>query len=86
MSTKAERRGLVTIIMAPAPDEQNEVAQRERTVVPTAALICVVSAVSRDITSPVRASSKKAARQPGEMREHIAAQIGDEAFAERSDE
>ena len=56
------------------------------TLAPKADLICVVSAVSRETISPVRAVSKKRRIEPGEMREHGGAQIGDDALAERHHE
>src|ERR1700738_4030009 len=59
-NTKAERRGLVTTIMAPAPTNSTRLRSATDTEAPTAALICVVSAVRREITSPVLAPSKKA--------------------------
>ncbi len=59
-STKDESRGLVTTIMALAPTNSTRLRSAMETEVPTADLTCVVSAVSREITSPVRASSKKA--------------------------
>ena len=72
--------------MALAPTNNTRLRSATETELPTAALICVVSAVSREITSPVLASSKKAARQRGHVRENVAAQIGDDALAERGDE
>ena len=59
-STKADRRGLDTTIMTPAPTNSTKLRRATETDVPAAALTCVVSAVSREITSPVLASSKKA--------------------------
>ena len=60
-STKADSRGLVTTIMTLAPTNSTKLRKATDTEEPTAALICVVSAVSREITSPVLASSKKSA-------------------------
>ena len=60
-STKAESRGLVTTIMTLAPMNSTQLRSATETEDPTLALICVVSAVSREIISPVLASSKKAA-------------------------
>ena len=60
-STNADNRGLVTTIMALAPTNSTTLRSATETEVPTAALICVVSAVSRETTSPVLASSKKSA-------------------------
>ena len=85
-STKADSRGLVTTIMAAAPRNSTRLRSATDTEEPTAALIWVVSAVSREIISPVLAWSKKAADSDGEMGEHVAAQIGDDALAERGDE
>ena len=53
---------------------------------PTADLIWVVSAVSRDTSSPLRAESKNAGRQRDQMREHVAPEIGDDALADRHDQ
>ena len=58
-STKAERRGLVTTIMAPAPMNSTKLRSAMETYVPAAALTCVVSAVSRESISPDLAWSKK---------------------------
>ncbi len=60
-STKPESRGLVTTIMTAAPRNSIRLRSAIETEAPTVALICVVSAVSRDITSPVLAVSKNAA-------------------------
>ena len=57
-STKAESRGLVTTIMVAAPMNSTRLRSAIDTEAPTAALIWVVSAVSRDIISPVLAWSK----------------------------
>ncbi len=57
-STKAESRGLVTTIMAVAPTKRTKLRKAIETEAPTAALIWVVSAVSREISSPLLASSK----------------------------
>ena len=61
MSTKAESFGLVKIIRPTAPTNRNRLRRASAAVVLKAAFICVVSAVSRDINSPMRAVSKKAA-------------------------
>ena len=53
---------------------------------PTADLICVVSAVRREIISPVCAWSKKAGDSAVRCANTSRAQIGDDAFAERRDE
>jgi hypothetical protein len=59
-STKADSCGLVTTIMMLAPTNRTKLRSAIETDVPAAALIWVVSAVRREITSPVLASSKKA--------------------------
>ena len=53
---------------------------------PTALLICVVSAVSREMISPVLAAVEERGRQRGQVREHGRAQIGDDALADDGDE
>ena len=60
-STNADSRGLLTTIMTLAPINSTKFRNATETELPTAALICVVSAVNREINSPVLASSKKAA-------------------------
>ncbi len=60
MSTKPDSRGLVTTIMNEAPRNRTRLRSATETDEPTAALIWVVSAVSRETISPVLASSKKA--------------------------
>ena len=57
-STKAESRGLVTTIIAAAPMKRTELRRAMETEAPTAALIWVVSAASREISSPLLAASK----------------------------
>ena len=52
ISTSNDSFGLVTIIMATAPTRITMLRKAWLIVVLAAALICVVSAVSRDITSP----------------------------------
>ena len=69
-STKPDSRGLVTTIMAAAPTNSTRLRSAIDTEAPTADLIWVVSAVSRDISSPVLAVSKKAGDKRGEMGEH----------------
>ena len=59
-STKPDSFGLVITIMAVAPMNSIKLRSAIDTDAPTAALICVVSAVSRDTSSPERAESKKA--------------------------
>ena len=46
--------------MAAEPTNSRRLRSATDTEVPTALLICVVSAVSRDVSSPVRAVSKNA--------------------------
>ncbi len=60
-STKAESFGLVTTIMTLAPRNRTQLRNATEMEDPTLALIWVVSAVSREIISPVLASSKNAA-------------------------
>ena len=59
-STNSDRRGLVTTIMAAEPKNSTTLRSATETDEPTALLICVVSAVSREVISPVLALSKKA--------------------------
>ena len=59
-STKPDSRGLVTTIIATAPMNSITLRSAIETDAPTADLICVVSAVSREINSPERAESKNA--------------------------
>ena len=62
-STNSDRRGLVTTIMVAAPTNSTKLRSATDTAEPTAALIWVVSAVSRDTISPVFTISKKAAER-----------------------
>ena len=82
----ADRRGLVTTIMAAAPTNSTRLRNAIETEAPTADLIWVVSAVSREISSPVLARVEEGGRKRGEMGEHVGAQVGDDALAERGDE
>jgi len=59
-STKPESRGLVMTIMVVAPMNSIRLRSAIETEAPTADLIWVVSAVSREISSPLRAESKNA--------------------------
>ncbi len=61
MSTNPESRGLVTTIMVAEPKKSTRLRSAIDTEAPTADLICVVSAVSRETSSPDRAVSKKEA-------------------------
>ena len=56
------------------------------TLAPATALICVVSAVSREAISPERLRSKKSMPSAGEMAEDIGAQVGDDPLAKPGDE
>ena len=58
-STKVERRGLVATIIAPAPMNRTRLRSATEIDEPTADFTCVVSAVSRDMISPVWVRSKK---------------------------
>ena len=71
--------------MVAAPTNSTRLRNAIETDAPTADLIWVVSAVSRDIISPVCALSKNDADSAREMREHVVAQIRDDALAERGD-
>ena len=55
-------------------------------VAPTADLICVVSAVSRETISPDCDRVEEGRRQPRHMGEHVLAQIRHDPLAERDDE
>ncbi len=58
--TKPESRGLVITIIAVAPTNSITLRSAVDTDAPTADLIWVVSAVRREISSPLRAESKNA--------------------------
>ncbi len=60
-STKPDSRGLVTTIMVAEPTNSTRLRSAIDTEAPTAALSWVVSAVSREISSPVLAVSKNGA-------------------------
>src|ERR1700737_4091981 len=60
--TRPDNRGLVITIMMVAPTNSMKLRSAIETEAPTADLICVVSAVSREISSPERGERKK----PGE--------------------
>ena len=85
-STNTDSRGLVTTIMTTEPMNSTRLRSATDTDVPTALLICVVSAVSREMISPVLARVEEGGRQHGQVREHGGAQVGDDALAERGDE
>ena len=57
-STNSDSRGLVTTIITAPPRNSIKLRSAIDTEAPTADLICVVSAVSRDTISPVLALSK----------------------------
>ena len=59
-STNSDSRSLVTTIMVAAPPNRTRLRRATESAVPTAALICVVSAVRREISSPLLATSKYA--------------------------
>ena len=59
-STNSESFGLVITIMVVAPMNSIKLRSAIDTDAPTADFICVVSAVSRDTSSPLRAESKNA--------------------------
>jgi len=59
-STKPESRGLVITIITVAPKNIRMLRSAIDTDAPTADLIWVVSAVRREISSPLRVESKKA--------------------------
>ena len=60
-STKPESLGLVITIIVADPANSTRLRSATDTDDPTADLICVVSAVSRDVSSPVFAVSKNVA-------------------------
>ena len=72
--------------MVAAPMKSTRLRSAIDTLAPTADLICVVSAVSRETMSPERAVSKKAGESVQEMREEVGAKIGDDPLAERDDQ
>ncbi len=63
-STNSDSRGLVTTIMMAPPKNSTRLRSAIDTEAPTADLIWVVSAVSRDTISPVLAESKKPEDSP----------------------
>ncbi len=83
-STKAESRRLDTTIITVAPTNSTKLRSAIEMDVP-AALIWVVSAVRRETSSPVLASSKKALDSEVMCAGRRRA-VGDNAFAERRDE
>src|SRR5881398_1592835 len=83
--TKAERRGLVTTIIVAAPMKSTELRNAIETEAPTAALIWVVSAVSRD-KFPCFRFVEISERKRNQVPEYALAQIGDDALTQRGDE
>ena len=59
-STRPDSRGLVNTIIAVAPRNSSTLRSAIEAEAPAADLIWVVSAVSREISSPLRAESKNA--------------------------
>ncbi len=84
--TRPESFGLVNTIMASAPMPRMALRSATDAVAPTADLICVVSAVSRDTISPDCTLSKKPGDNVVTCAENIAPEVGDDALAERDDE
>ncbi len=82
-STKPDRRGLVITIIAAAPKNIIRLRSAIDTEAPTADLIWVVSAVSRDTSSPLRAESKKAGESDSRWPKTSRLQIGNDALADR---
>ena len=82
-STKPDSRGLVITIIAVAPMNSIRLRSAIETEAPTADLICVVSAVSREISSPRARGIEERRRQRHQVREHVAPEIGDDALADR---
>ena len=85
-STNSDSRGLVTTIMAAPPTNSTRLRSAIDTEAPTADLIWVVSAVSREVSLAGLGGVEERRRQPRQMREHVAAQIGDDALAQCGDE
>ena len=85
-STKPDSFGLVTTIMVAEPKNSTRLRSATDTEEPTADLICVVSAVSREVSSPVLAVSKNGADSASRWREHRRAEVRDDALAERGHE
>ena len=81
-STNPESRGLVITIITVAPTNSMKLRSAIETEAPTADLICVVSAVSRETSSPLRAESKNAGESDTRCANTSRAQIGDDAFAD----
>ena len=85
-STKNDSFGLVTTIMVAEPRNSTRLRSAIDTEAPTADLIWVVSAVSREVSSPVLAASKNGDDSAVRWLNTADAQIGDDALAERGDE
>ena len=85
-STKPDSLGLVITIIAVAPMNSMRLRSAIETDAPTADLIWVVSAVSREISSPRARGIEEGRRQRDQMREHVAPEIGDDALADGHDQ
>ena len=85
-STKPDSRGLVQNIMTDEPMNSMMLRSAIETDAPTALLICVVSAVSRVMTSPVWAVSKKAGDSSVRCANTDARKVGDDTLADDRDE
>ena len=85
-STKADSHGLVTTIMTRRADEQHEIAQRDRDRGAGRGLdLRGVGGEPRNDFAGL-GLVEESARQRRQVREHVAAQVGDDALAERGDE
>ena len=80
-STRADSLGLVTNIIAKPPINVTALRAATEAEEPITVWISVVSAVSRDSTSPVRVTSKKDGVKRDDVVEHRLAHIGDDALA-----
>ena len=85
-STKPDSFGLVITIMVAEPRNSTTLRSATDTDEPTADLICVVSAVSREVSSPVRAVSKNGADSAMRWPNTAGAKIRHHALAERGHE
>ena len=85
ITTASESLGLVTTIIATAPISSRRLRSACEITVLAAALTCVVSAVSRDITSPECDDFVEGGAKSREMLEHVAPDVGHDALAEPVD-
>ena len=85
MKQSAASLGLVTIIITTAPVAITRLRSATEADDPTTVCTSVVSAVSRDSTSPVRVVSKKLGLKLKTWREDLAAHIGGDALADPGD-